>query len=745
MSLEKIKLFDYKYYITKKDTNTNYLFDAINLYILNNSKNIEYNNGILDLHKNISDIIVNKNHTKLNILNDLYIINIPELLDIWVKLTNNIFISKEVPNQNTVIYILKCNEINSKEIITEFINKIYNEYKLYIKKLEETINVKYFYILHNVHSFRLDMNNFNYSYEYSRFILKNNKCFDNLFFPEKKQVIKLLDDFINKTNKFNIKGISHKLGFLLHGIAGSGKCLGFNTEILMLNGNIKKVQDIRIGDLLMGIDSKPRKVLTLGKGKDEMYEISNIKGDKYIVNSEHILCLKNIYSLHIIDIEIKKAYYIKWFNTKSYELQLKKFSYENENKINIYEEAKKFKDRLNKNKEVIISVKEYLNLSKQIKKQLNGYKTDYIKFKEIEVKLDPYLYGLWLSEETNNNNNIPYIYKINSKENRLKLLAGIIDIDGYLYNNSYEIIQNNDILSKDIVFIARSLGYVCYNKKHIYKEYKYNKMIISGNNLKDIPVLCKDKMVKKCKPIKNQLITKISIKSLGKGNYYGFELDGDHKFILGNFIVTHNTSLIKAISNYTNRHIISIPLSKIKTNGQLLDVMIKFKMQLKDEITDRLVKDDTITDFSQAIFIMEDIDCANNVVHSRKEKYENSDKEDDDDDNDNQVNDKLNLDGLLNILDGIIDTPNRIIIMTTNYPEKLDYALIRPGRINKKILLTYMKENEIFEMISYYFNSKLTSNNKKKLIEKLPKKIVPAYMEQLCIENDSFKDLMNSL
>ncbi len=47
--------------------------------------------------------------------------------------------------------------------------------------------------------------------------------------------------------------------------------------------------------------------------------------------------------------------------------------------------------------------------------------------------------------------------------------------------------------------------------------------------------------------------------------------------------------------------------------------------------------------------------------------------------------DELNLAGLLNVLDGVVDAPGRLVVMTTNHPEKLDPALIRPGRINKKV------------------------------------------------------------
>merc|ERR1711998_699545 len=68
--------------------------------------------------------------------------------------------------------------------------------------------------------------------------------------------------------------------------------------------------------------------------------------------------------------------------------------------------------------------------------------------------------------------------------------------------------------------------------------------------------------------------------------------------------------------------------------------------------------------------------------------------------------DKLNLSGLLNVLDGVVDTPERIVVMTTNHPEILDPALIRPGRIDQKLLLGYMKWPNVVDMVTHYFQLK---------------------------------------
>ena len=113
------------------------------------------------------------------------------------------------------------------------------------------------------------------------------------------------EDLTNKLCNSKFKLLSHQIflknymsintpynGVLLFHGTGTGKCEKIDTPIIMYDGTIKMVQDIEIGEYIMGDDSTPRKVLSLARGEDEMYEISQVKGDTYTVNSEHILSLK---------------------------------------------------------------------------------------------------------------------------------------------------------------------------------------------------------------------------------------------------------------------------------------------------------------------------------------------------------------------------------------------------------------------------------------------------------------------
>ncbi|TMW57894.1 hypothetical protein Poli38472_013368 [Pythium oligandrum] len=235
---------------------------------------------------------------------------------------------------------------------------------------------------------------------------------------------------------------------------------------------------------------------------------------------------------------------------------------------------------------------------------------------------------------------------------------------------------------------------------------------------------------------------------------------------------TGKTSLIKAIAQHTKRHIVTINLSKIRTNQELLDAVFDLKFTV--EGMDYPVP----LTFEDVVFVMEDIDAASRVVQTREEKptfvrsessvermVESQKKAKQIDDAEKagdeelmpslmgpalkpKETDKLNLSGLLNVLDGVIDCPGRIVIMTTNHPEKLDPALIRPGRVNKMLLLTHMNATQCQHMIEYYCMEKLTEKQSERLqaiYNVASRTFTPAEIEEYCAEHDDADSILDAI
>ena len=377
-------------------------------------------------------------------------------------------------------------------------------------------------------------------------------------------------EFMLKTETIKKKEVQYKLyggGTIISIPCGLGKCMGKDTPILMYDGKIKMVQDVKVGDKLMGDDSKHRNVLSICNGKEQLYKIIPKRGNPYIVNESHILSLK--------------------CSTKN-----------------------RFGD---KNNTFDIPLKEYLNLPKHYRGRgspICGYKVP-VEFPEKEVDLEPYALGYWLGDGTSGdaqittqddevveyfqkyikqlggyvhqgkdsattrhslhysfrkcefknylrkynllkNKHIPHIYKCNSRENRLKLLAGLLDSDGYYSSKNssmYSITQKNEQLLDDIVYLCLSLGFYahkrevwksCTNGKNKEKRLYYV-TTISGYGLEEIPVIIDRKKCQPRKQIKNPLHSLITVEKLEVGDYYGFQIDGNRRFLLGDFTVTHNT------------------------------------------------------------------------------------------------------------------------------------------------------------------------------------------------------------
>jgi hypothetical protein len=117
------------------------------------------------------------------------------------------------------------------------------------------------------------------------------------------------------------KGSLHKGGGgILEVPCGRGKCLGKNTPVLMYDGTIKMVQDIVVGDVLMGDDSTPRNVLTLARGRETMYKIKDLTSPNmdvsYTVNASHILSLREPGSKATVDMSISE--YLETYKEKKW-------------------------------------------------------------------------------------------------------------------------------------------------------------------------------------------------------------------------------------------------------------------------------------------------------------------------------------------------------------------------------------------------------------------------------------------
>ena len=348
-----------------------------------------------------------------------------------------------------------------------------------------------------------------------------------------------------------------------------GKCLGRGTKVLMFDGTLKSVEDIKVGDKLMGDDSTPRNVLSITSGKEQMYWVRQNKAIDYRVNESHILSLKRSRNEgsnkngDILNINIKK-YLNKSLKFKSnYKGYKVAVEFENkELKIEPYflglwlgDGAKSKVSIYTKDKEVVDYLEDY---SKKLGLELRKYifenrcpEYSITNKKHVDGKTAFSLQKLLRDENILGNKHIPNNYLINSTKNRLELLAGLIDSDGHYDKkvNGYEITLKDEDLAQQVKYLCDTLGFRTSIKSKIAKIKKINYevevfRVRFFGDIDKIPVKVKRKKAKKwsCNRTWNQ--TGIKIEKDIVDEYFGFEIDGNRLFLLEDMTVTHNTALV---------------------------------------------------------------------------------------------------------------------------------------------------------------------------------------------------------
>lgn len=365
---------------------------------------------------------------------------------------------------------------------------------------------------------------------------------------------------------------------------GGGKCLGRGTPVMKFDGTVLPVEDVREGDLLMGPDSKPRRVLSLARGREQMYRVRPVKGDPYVVNESHILSLKRTNC------------------------------------------GGQYPSRQG-GAIVNVSVREYLKKSATFKHLHKGWRTGVDFPPAPPLSLDPYFLGVWLGDGNShnatvttgdpeiagwlfahaeqrgmrgrvapngpgsvqvltqgmahcgrggtpvmndlralgvlNNKHVPHAFRTASREDRLLLLAGVLDTDGHYTGKGFDLVLCNERLLDDVIFVARSLGFAAYKsacKKTCTNtgvEGDYWRCNISGD-VELIPCRLARKQAAPRQQKKSVLVTGISIEPLGEDDYFGFEIDCDRLFLLGDFTVTHNTFIFSRIAHAANMAVCAI-------------------------------------------------------------------------------------------------------------------------------------------------------------------------------------------
>ena len=166
---------------------------------------------------------------------------------------------------------------------------------------------------------------------------------------------------------------------------------------------------------------------------------------------------------------------------------------------------------------------------------------------------------------------------------------------------------------------------------------------------------------------------------------------------------TGKTSCIKAIANVTKRHIINISLNKMTTKTQLKNLFYD----------DRIMVEKSLNQFEyltipceKRIYVIEDIDCLTDVVIDRSLKKQIVKKDKKKEKEEVQVADAINLSFLLNLFDGVLETPGRILIFSSNFPERIDKALLRPGRIDVNITFGHCTLATMIDIICANFDMK---------------------------------------
>lgn len=370
---------------------------------------------------------------------------------------------------------------------------------------------------------------------------------------------------------------------------GCQNCLAPETGVRMFDGSVKRADMVEVGDVLMGDDSGPRTVLSTCYGRAPMVRVTPKVGKPYV-------CTEN----HKVTVSCKRGRKNHggrggWSSTATPHA---KYDF---------------------------PASELLGMTDS-RLQCYGIYSHAAEYPEAQLEFDPYIYGLWLGDGTKTKPEItgvdreildewgkyfsdlgysvheagdnrrlhvkrsyigfpakqksnPFLkfirsssneeskfirreYLLASIEQRLQLLAGIIDSDGTLAGGMYYAVSCSDPKLMDgYEELANSLGFRTSRKSkqtnYVGKsgEFHTSEILSICGDVAWIPVRVARKMKHRRslskRGVKKHGVSGITLERVGVGTYAGFEVDGNHRFLLEDFTVTHNSGKTAWMGRFT--------------------------------------------------------------------------------------------------------------------------------------------------------------------------------------------------
>jgi len=360
---------------------------------------------------------------------------------------------------------------------------------------------------------------------------------------------------------------------LLASPPGIGKCLGRGTPVLLFDGRVLPVEQILPGDRLMGPDGKPRVVLSTNEGRGELFRIDPIKGEPWICNDAHVLTLVDSYTDEVFDVPLdewqaKAPHSDMRHHGKLFSVGVESFGGETHTlPVDPYFLGLWFGDGT---KQVQDGQLRKVHVTKP-DPEVRASCEDVARSWDLQVTVSLNTSGCPTYAITNGSRGcgtvnrllstlrnllgtelrMPAIYTRAPRDQRLQFLAGLLDRDGDLVNTCLCITQKREDWAREIWWMARSLG-LCATivpKRGRYKradgsifEGDYWRVTISGDT-NMIPTRLPRKQARPRRQKKVATRTGFAVEPIGEGLFFGFTLDGDGRFLLGDFTVTHNSSL----------------------------------------------------------------------------------------------------------------------------------------------------------------------------------------------------------